>query len=90
MKAGESGKDRDRKRRRCRAPTYILIVLDFLQSLDLPQRLVGDAILQPTQRHLLEGHDLASLHRKERGHCQPDPGREAGRATDRCERGRLR
>lgn len=41
--------------------THILIVLDLLQGLDLPQGLVGDAILQPPQSHLLESNDLSSL-----------------------------
>lgn len=42
-------------------PTHVLIVLDLLQGLDLPQGLVGDAILQAPQGHLLERHDLSSL-----------------------------
>lgn len=41
--------------------THVLIVLDLLKRLDLPQGLVGDAILQPPQGHLLEGHDLPGL-----------------------------
>lgn len=43
------------------SPTHIGIVLHLLQGLDLPQGLAGDAVLQPAQRHLLEGNDLSSL-----------------------------
>lgn len=41
--------------------THVWVVLHLLQSLDLPQRLVGDAVLQPSQSHLLQRHRLASL-----------------------------
>lgn len=52
------------------SPTHILTVLDLLQSLDFPEGLVRNTILQPPQGHLLEGNDLASLCRKKCKHCQ--------------------
>lgn len=52
------------------SPTHILTVLDLLQSLDFPEGLVRNTILQPPQGHLLEGNNLASLCRKECRHCQ--------------------
>lgn len=39
----------------------MLVVLDLLQGLDLPQSLVGDAVLQPPQGHFLQGHRLSGL-----------------------------
>ena len=66
------------------SPTHILTVFDLLQGLDLPQDLVGDAILQPPQGHLLEGNDLSSLFVTEHRHCQPVPAGKTG-ATPRVE-----
>lgn len=48
MKAQRSGNERRRVRIRCPpSPTHILIVLHLLQSLNLPQGLVREAVLQP-------------------------------------------
>lgn len=68
------------------SPTHILTVLDLLQSLDFPEGLVRNTILQPPQGHLLEGNDLASLCRKECRHCQKTFGKVgAGREHPRSE-----
>lgn len=39
----------------------MLVVLDLLQGLDLPEGLVGDAVLQPPQSHFLQSHRLSCL-----------------------------
>lgn len=48
MKARGSGNEQWRVRIRCPpSPTHILIVFHLLQSLNLPQGLVRNAVLQP-------------------------------------------
>jgi hypothetical protein len=56
----------------------------LLQSLDLPQGLIGDAILQPPQGHLLEGNDLTSL--QERAQTLPVERRRKGEREEREKR----
>lgn len=41
--------------------THMLVVLNLLQGLDLPQSLVGDTVLQPPQSHFLQSHRLSCL-----------------------------